>query len=135
MTRTLQVAARAYDEILRHARDAAPEECCGLLLGHPWQVVEAVRARNAAGEPRRRFLVNPADHFRALRRARGAGVEIIGAYHSHPAGTAYPSETDRADAIEDETFVHAIVAVRTGEIAAYALVAGRFVSVPLVRMI
>ena len=40
---------------------------------------------------RRRYEVAPEDHFAAVRAARADGLEVIGAYHSHPASPAEPS--------------------------------------------
>jgi proteasome lid subunit RPN8/RPN11 len=72
-------------------------ECCGLLLGHDDEIVESVRARNVAGDPATRFLIDPADHFAALRAARSRGLEVVGFYHSHPASPAEPSARDVAE--------------------------------------
>src|SRR5262245_38757437 len=58
---------------------------------------EAVPTRNASTRPTT-YLVEPEDHFRILRDARGRGVEIVGAYHSHAITPPVPSETDRAEA-------------------------------------
>ncbi len=134
MSGTVRVAAAAYEDMLRHARETMPEECCGLLIGRDDEILHAVRARNIAAEPRRRFLVDPADHFAAIRRGRATGLSLVGAYHSHPQGEPRPSETDRAEAMEDDRFVHAIVAPRRDEIAAYLLRTGNFVMLELVRV-
>ena len=84
-------------EIVRHARETAPEECCGLLLGRDGDIVEAVRARNIADDPATRFLVDPKDHFDGRRAARARGLEVVGFYHSHPRSPAEPSERDLAE--------------------------------------
>ena len=62
--------------IVSHARQAAPEECCGLLLGNAGEIVDAFAARNIADDPARRYLIDPRDHLNALRttpRPRGGG--------------------------------------------------------------
>ena len=84
-------------EIVAHARETAPEECCGLLLGRDGDIVEAVPARNIADEPATRFLVDPRDHFDGRRAARARGLEVVGFYHSHPHSPAEPSERDLAE--------------------------------------
>jgi proteasome lid subunit RPN8/RPN11 len=84
----------ALDALADHARASAPEECCGLLLGRGGEIVEAFRARNIAEAPRSRFLIDPADHFAALRTARARGLEVVGFYHSHPASPPEPSARD-----------------------------------------
>jgi proteasome lid subunit RPN8/RPN11 len=88
----------ALDTIVAHAREAAPAECCGLLLGHAAELIEAVRTRNVAGQDRSRFVIDPKDHIDGRRDARRRGLEVIGFYHSHPCSPASPSKTDRAEA-------------------------------------
>jgi len=87
----------ALDSVVAHAREVAPNECCGLLLGRRDEIVEAVRARNAADDPSRRFLIDPQDHFAALRTARARALEVTGFYHSHPGTPAEPSARDLAE--------------------------------------
>jgi desampylase len=87
----------AHDGIIAHARDAAPAECCGLLVGAGEFIAEAVRTRNLAAD-RGRFLIDPEDHINARRDARHRGLEVLGFYHSHPRSPATPSPTDLAEA-------------------------------------
>ncbi|HSL21700.1 MAG TPA: M67 family metallopeptidase [Vicinamibacterales bacterium] len=138
MSDELRIAASAWDAILAHADSAWPDECCGLLLGQG-MTIEGVRpARNIAREPRRRFLIDPADHFSALRDARVRGRTVLGAYHSHPHGEPRPSETDIAEAVEDGQFIHVIAIParedRPAAIAAYCLTPRNFVPLRLVRV-
>ena len=81
--------------IVAHAVEDLPNECCGLLIGSREIVEDAARARNLK-RSRTKFQVEPADHFAAIRKARATGMEVIGAYHSHPNGPSGPSDTDRA---------------------------------------
>jgi proteasome lid subunit RPN8/RPN11 len=85
------------DDVIAHAREAAPAECCGVLVGTPGEIVSAVRAANLARNPSR-FLIDPKDHIRARRDARTRGLEVVGFYHSHPNADARPSPTDLAEA-------------------------------------
>jgi proteasome lid subunit RPN8/RPN11 len=84
------------DEVLAHAREDAPRECCGVLIGSGDRVVQSVRARNLA-DGTTRFLIDPRDHINAIRDARSRQLDVIGFYHSHPRSRAYPSETDIAE--------------------------------------
>jgi proteasome lid subunit RPN8/RPN11 len=95
--------------VVAHAREAAPAECCGVLLGAADEVVEAVRTRNIADRPTR-FEIEPIDHIRAQKSARGRGLDIVGFYHSHPHSSAVPSETDIAQANYPD-HVHLIVSL------------------------
>jgi len=85
------------DAVVAHARDAAPAECCGMLVGAHGAISSSVRARNLATDASR-FLIDPQDHIRARRDARAAGLDVIGFYHSHPHSAAAPSATDLAEA-------------------------------------
>jgi proteasome lid subunit RPN8/RPN11 len=95
--------------MVSHARDELPNECCGLLVGSPGEIVRAERARNLQSSPTR-FLVDPSAHFAAIKRAREAGLAVTGAYHSHPRTAAWPSATDVAE-IVDTDLLHVIVSL------------------------
>ena len=85
------------DVVVAHAREAAPGECCGMLIGSPTAIATAVRAGNLSGRLDR-FLIDPKDHIQAVRAARVAGLDVVGFYHSHPHSAPVPSETDLAEA-------------------------------------
>lgn len=87
--------------MLEEARRAAPEECCGLLLGRDGVIAEARPAANIAPERRRRFEIDPQALVDAYRAARSGEAQIIGYYHSHPMGPAKPSAVDQAMAARD----------------------------------
>jgi proteasome lid subunit RPN8/RPN11 len=95
---TLPAAVRRA--ILAHAERDAPRECCGLLIGRSGRVLHAAAMRNISASPRVRFRIDPREHIvlrRELRRLSPA-LEIVGVYHSHPAGPAEPSPRDRREA-------------------------------------
>jgi proteasome lid subunit RPN8/RPN11 len=108
----VRIRQDAFDRIVAHAREDIPNECCGLLIGTADFIHDVVRARNVRRSPTK-FQVEPADHFAAIRRARAAGFEVVGAYHSHPNGPSGPSETDRLR-LNDPTMVHVIVSLAHG---------------------
>ena len=91
---TIAVTSGAMATLLAEAASAAPLECCGLLLGHGDKVLEARPAANLAADPARHFEIDPAALFAAHRAERGGGPELLGYYHSHPAGHPLPSATD-----------------------------------------
>jgi proteasome lid subunit RPN8/RPN11 len=108
----VKIRQSAFDGIVAHAMDERPNECCGLLIGTADLIHDVVRARNVRKSPTK-FQVEPADHFAAIRRARAAGLEVVGAYHSHPNGPSGPSEMDRVR-LNDPTMVHVIVSLAHG---------------------
>jgi proteasome lid subunit RPN8/RPN11 len=93
-------APAVLEHVFAEARSAEPAECCGLLLGSPGHIVEAVRARNLSPDPNR-FLIDPQAHIAALRDARSRELEVIGFYHSHPHSDARPSPTDIVEVTYD----------------------------------
>ena len=105
-------------DMLEHARQEAPRECCGLLIGRRGAISRNVRTRNADTRPTR-YLIDPADHFRAIHSARSEGAEVIGAYHSHPASAPWPSPTDISEANSGPEFLYVIVSVMDGDVRAY----------------
>jgi len=95
----LKLPQGVRESLIAHAEREAPNECCGLLIGKGQSVSDAHPARNKVAS-QTRFQINPSDHFVAIRKARAAGLEVIGAYHSHPNSAALPSASDLADASE-----------------------------------
>jgi len=101
---TLFLDSESQSQIEGEARAAFPRECCGLLEGRrdldSLCVTALHRTQNVAADPSR-FEIDPEEHIRVLRAARGNAAQIIGCYHSHPNGEAYPSPRDRAGASEE----------------------------------
>lgn len=127
----MRVRRAVIDAIVEHARRDRPLECCGLLIGSDDEVIESRTARNA----RRSavvYLVDPRDHFEAIRYARAEGLAVVGAYHSHPRSPAEPSTTDVEEA-NDPDFVHMIVSLAGAEpqVAAFRIGDRRASRLPL----
>ena len=96
------MTSKALAAMRAHAAAAHPHEACGLLLGEGGRITEAREARNVHPAPATHFEIDPQALIDAHRAARGKGApKVIGYYHSHPAGPAEPSATDRASAAGD----------------------------------
>ena len=126
----IRIRGAVVADMLEHARVEVPRECCGLLIGARGEVTRSVRARNLDPQPTR-FLIDPADHFAAIRGARAEGKEVIGAYHSHPSSAPVPSSTDIAEANGGSNFLYVIVSLVNDEVRAYDCEDGQFAPVPL----
>jgi proteasome lid subunit RPN8/RPN11 len=120
--------------IIEHARETAPQECCGLLIGDDARIYAAVRARNIADDPWRRYLVDPYDHLAAIRLARDRRQHVIGAYHSHAQSRALPSATDSTEGFGNFLFLIVGLVTNPPELSAWHWVDGNFTAVPLVRV-
>lgn len=81
------------DEIIAHAQEDAPNECCGIIAGEDGRAVKLFRAKNAEASPYR-YSVEPKDLFRIYRECDENGWSFLAIYHSHTASEAYPSPTD-----------------------------------------
>jgi [CysO sulfur-carrier protein]-S-L-cysteine hydrolase len=89
----VRIPANIYDELLEHAREEAPNECCGLIGGTDGVASTVYRARNAEASPLR-YNLDPQDQFRIMTEIEERGEELSAIYHSHTASPAYPSQTD-----------------------------------------
>ena len=97
----IRVSRAVLDRLVAEAAQSAPEECCGILLGRGDLIEAASAAENVAAERARRFEIDPQALVDAHRAARCGGPAVLGYYHSHPAGPARPSATDREQAGRD----------------------------------
>ncbi len=109
MGMALEVTSDVIAIVLARATEAAPAECCGLLLGRGGRIDDALAAANVSPDPLRRFEIDPAALFAVHRAARAGGPERLGSYQSHPQGQPLPSATDCEPASGDGR-VWAIVA-------------------------
>jgi proteasome lid subunit RPN8/RPN11 len=131
----VRVRLRVIEAIEAHARATWPNECCGLLLGAPDEIVTSFRTRNERDSPTR-YRIAPEDHFAAIRHARAVELDVIGAYHSHPSSPPIPSSTDLLESIPG-SFLYVIVGrERDGSSStrAWRVLDGNFRPVPLVTL-
>ncbi len=91
---SLIISSEVISDIGVHARDEAPNECCGMLGGTGMRITTRYPLRNASETPLTNYFAAPSDIFAAMRGMRLAGQQLLGIYHSHPHGNAYPSQTD-----------------------------------------
>src|SRR4051794_5515903 len=89
----MRIAKSLIDEIVAHARDERPNECCGMVGGVDGAARTVYRAENAEGSPLR-YSIDAKEQFRLMREIEDAGQELVGIYHSHTKSAAYPSQTD-----------------------------------------
>jgi proteasome lid subunit RPN8/RPN11 len=87
----VRISRAHWDELIAHAREDAPNECCGYVWGRDGVVEGAARADN----PRKSPYGYELDHksLFAVNELDDDGFEV-GIYHSHPRSPAEPSQTD-----------------------------------------
>ncbi len=87
----MRISSELLDQLVAHAREEAPNECCGYARMTDGRVDEVFRAENLRHSPygyeldtKSLFAANELDD---------EGFEV-GIYHSHPRSPAEPSQTD-----------------------------------------
>jgi proteasome lid subunit RPN8/RPN11 len=89
----MRIARPLLEEIVSHARDEAPNECCGMVAGADGRATSVHRARNAEASPLR-YVIHPTDQFEIITEIEERGEEVAAIYHSHTKSPAEPSQTD-----------------------------------------
>jgi proteasome lid subunit RPN8/RPN11 len=107
--------------IVAHARRDRPNECCGLLIGRGGRIAFACPMANLDPAPAIRYRIDDADHIglRRLLRRFAPRLDIVGVYHSHPAGGPRPSNRDLREGHYPD-WIHLIVGFRGGRAVIYA---------------
>jgi len=127
----VRIARPLLDEIVAHAREDAPNECCGMVAAEDGRAVRVFRADNAAASPLR-YEIEPRDQLKIQTAIDDSGWELGAIYHSHTRSAPYPSQTDINLAFYPEA-VYVIVGVagEDPEVRSFTIVDGQFEEVAL----
>jgi proteasome lid subunit RPN8/RPN11 len=89
------ISRALLDELIEHARQEAPNECCGMVVadpGPPLRAIRVHRAVNVAASPLR-FEVDPKELLQVHEEVEQSASKLA-IYHSHTRSDPYPSQTD-----------------------------------------
>ena len=89
----MRFAKSLIDEMVEHAREDAPNECCGMVGGRDGAALSVHRVPNAEASPFR-FEMTGQPLIDGLNAIDEAGQELVAIYHSHTRSAAKPSQTD-----------------------------------------
>jgi len=89
----LTLPAEMRDEIVAHARESAPRECCGVIVGLSGQPGELRRMTNTY-EGIDFYEVDGRELLSLMKELDEKGWDFTAIYHSHPVSPAYPSPRD-----------------------------------------
>jgi proteasome lid subunit RPN8/RPN11 len=89
----MRITRDLYDQIVAHALEDAPNECCGIVSGADGEAVQVYRATNEAASPLR-FEIEGIELYRIHSEIEDAGLELAAIYHSHTRSAPEPSQTD-----------------------------------------
>jgi proteasome lid subunit RPN8/RPN11 len=92
-TDMLHIEKQYAQEIIAHALEDDPNECCGILGGKDGRIQAVYRMTNVEASPFR-YTMDPVEQLNVYRELGLKGWETIAVYHSHTHSPAYPSPTD-----------------------------------------
>jgi proteasome lid subunit RPN8/RPN11 len=98
--RTLFLTKEQLQKMIAHVDSHAPLEACGLLAGQDSKVKAVLEVTNQAQSPVR-YVMEPIEQLKAFDWIESNGLELIGIFHSHPAGPETVSPTDIAESAYD----------------------------------
>jgi [CysO sulfur-carrier protein]-S-L-cysteine hydrolase len=110
----MKISQELIDEMVAHAREDLPNECCGMVGGRDGEATEVVRVVNAAATPLR-YEMDPQGQYNALKQIEDNGGELLAIYHSHTKSAAYPSQTDVNQAVAWPDQVYVIVSLEDAD--------------------
>ena len=87
----MRLTAAQHEELIAHAREEAPNECCGIVTLRDGAVEEVLRGENKRSSPYGYELDDATLMRLAFLEDEGLAP---GVYHSHPRSAAEPSQTD-----------------------------------------
>jgi proteasome lid subunit RPN8/RPN11 len=90
----LRIPQSLLEEMIAHAREEAPRECCGMVAARDGDAVAVHRVRNVAINPKSAYFMDAKEQFLAFQAIEDADLELGAIYHSHPRSEPVPSETD-----------------------------------------
>lgn len=115
----LVIPKTIVNDIIAHAKELTPYECCGFLAGNENTVGKVYRIKNVVSvegaveaasfdeakirhlshlSPEERaeiaFIMDSVEMFKAVKDMRKQGLKLQVVYHSHPKDPARPSPTD-----------------------------------------
>jgi proteasome lid subunit RPN8/RPN11 len=106
----VRISQGLIDEMIVHAREDLPNECCGLVGGRDGMATTVYPMRNEFESPLR-YRLDSKDNLRVSNEMREAGEEAVGVYHSHTKSPAHPSQTDVNEAVPWPEPVYFIVSL------------------------
>ncbi len=89
----MRIAQALYDQMVAHAREEAPNECCGMVATRDGEAVRIYRAENIEASPFR-FMIDGQEQLRIYNEIEAGGLDLGGIYHSHTRTEPKPSQTD-----------------------------------------
>jgi proteasome lid subunit RPN8/RPN11 len=89
----LRITQELVDQMIDHARQDTPDECCGVVLARDGEAVEVRAYENVYHSPLK-FGIDGLALLKLNDEIDEKGLDIGAIYHSHTRTAPYPSQTD-----------------------------------------
>jgi proteasome lid subunit RPN8/RPN11 len=89
----LRISRSLLDEMVAHALEQAPDECCGMVAARDGEAVRVHRVRNAKASPLA-YELDGLEQMHVEEEIEEAGLDMAAIYHSHTRSAPIPSQTD-----------------------------------------
>ena len=133
MQKSIFLTESQKQSLLKHAEQWRPNESCAILFGsikNGQSIVKEIFLAENIDESPVNFTISNDELLKAYKMAEEKKLEIIGIFHSHPEGNAYPSATDKKFMFTNPV-VWVIASGTENELKAYSL-EPEIIEIPLV---
>jgi len=93
----LELNHTLLQDLIRYVDQHLPFEACGVLAGKEARAEKMIGVLNQAQSPVR-FVMDPYEQLHAFDWIDSHGLDLVGIFHSHPAGPETASATDILEA-------------------------------------
>jgi proteasome lid subunit RPN8/RPN11 len=96
----IKIPRKVLAEMISHALEEDPNECCGFLIGKDEEATRSRRAKNVHKNKISRYSMDPVEVMEIQQDSDAKGEVFVAIYHSHTYTQGYPSETDVNNAVD-----------------------------------
>ena len=89
----LAIKREIVKEIIAHALQEDPRECCGILAGNDNLITHIFKLTNVEADPDK-YWMDPKEQIQTFEEIDRLNLEFLGIYHSHPHSSPSPSPVD-----------------------------------------
>jgi len=121
----ITITRKITEEMIRHAKEEYPRECCGMLAGRERTITKLFKTKNIA-ESEDLYELDPLEQVKAFEEIDRLSLKLLGIYHSHPNHPCYPSGLDRSQAFYPDTvfFIISLLEFQQPHIKAFRIEKG-----------
>ena len=123
----MRIERMCFSEMVEHCRKEYPHEACGILAGGDNLITKVYKMTNTSETPETCYSIDTKVLIKLNKEMRNSGLEMLGIYHSHVAGSPYPSARDVKDAHYPESsyVIVSLTDCRKPEVGSFKIVEGK----------